>query len=148
MNKVLVAIQHFLQDRVTEALYKKYQEAKKYKGNLNEIRDLLQRINITLPEKYQEDITEVSKGYEILIENIKKNLKIVPEDVETQLVMRKFERDYEKYYDKDEDRFVENAKAKLHIKRAYVKRCFYDANRELSLNKKQELLQIKKDAKN
>lgn len=144
LNKVLVVIQHSLRDRVTEALYKKYQEAKKYKGNLNEIRDLLQRINIPLPEKYQEDITDVSKGYEIFIENIKKNLKILPEDIEAQLVMNKFERDYEKYYDKDETRFRENIRAKLYMKKAYVKRCFYDANRELILNKKQELLQIKK----
>ncbi len=144
LNKVLVVIQHSLRDRVTKALYKKYQEAKKYKGNLNEIRDLLQRINIPLPEKYQEDITDVSKGYEIFIENIKKNLKILPEDIEAQLVMNKFERDYEKYYDKDETRFRENIRAKLYMKKAYVKRCFYDANRELILNKKQELLQIKK----
>ena len=144
MNKVLVVIQHSLRDRVTEALYNKYQEAEKYKGNLNEIRDLLQRINITLPEKYQKDITQVSKGYETFIESIKKNLKILPEDIEAQLVMKKFERDYEKYYDKDETRFLVNTRANLYMKKAYVKRCFYDTNKELILNKKQELLQIKK----
>ena len=144
MNKVLVVIQHSLRDRVTEALYNKYQEAEKYKGNLNEIRDLLQRINITLPEKYQKDITEISKGYETFVESIKKNLKILPEDIEAQLVMKKFERDYEKYYDKDETRFLVNTRANLYMKKAYVKRCFYDTNKELILNKKQELLQIKK----
>ncbi len=144
LNEVLIAIRHSLRDSVTETLYKKYQEARKCKGNLNEINNLLQRVNITLPEKYQEDITEVSKGYETFIENIKKNLKTLPKEIEAQLTSKKFERDYERYYDNDKTRFLEDTKDRLYMKKAYIKRCFNDANRELILNKKQNLLQIEK----
>lgn len=120
-NNMTTEIQSGLQDSLLEEVYKKYQEAKKFKSNLNDIKSLLQKIDINLPEVYQEDITEIFKGYDIFIKNIEQNLKSVPEEIEEQLTAKKFETNYDKYYGRDEEMFRNIIGSVLQIKKEYVK---------------------------
>lgn len=144
LNNVAAIVQNQLQDSVSEKIFKKCQELKKYKGNLDEINEVLKGLNIRLPEEYQEDITEITRGYEGLVNNIKQNLKKIPKEVEEQLTAKDFYRDYDKYYDKDSNKFYEKTISMLHAKQEYVKRLFYDSNRKKIFEKKEELARVEK----
>ena len=144
LNDMASAIQLALQNSISETVYKKYQEIKKNKVSINAVKDLLQTININLPEAYQDDITEISKGYGALIESIERNLKSITNEVEEQLTAKNFESSYDKYYDKDENSFREKTSSILCLKKEYVRRIFYDTNRVRILKKQSELTKLEK----
>ena len=144
LNNMAAAIQLGLQNSISETVYKKYQEIKKNKGNINAVKDLLQIININLPEVYQDDISEISKGYAILIENVEKNLRFITNEIEEQLTLKKFELNYDKYYGKDENRFREKTESMLRLKKEYVRKIFYDTNKDQILKKQNELTKLEK----
>ena len=56
---------------------------------------MLYKINVHLPQEYNEDITEIAKGYNELIKNVQANLKRIPNEIEEQLSDKKFADDYE-----------------------------------------------------
>ena len=135
LNNMMIVIQSGLQDRISETLYKKCQEVKGYKGNIDSIKTMLQAVNINLPEVYEENITEISKGYDVFIGNIKQHLRPVVREIEEQLIAKKFELIYNKYYDNAESRFREITDLVLQSKKKYIGRIFCDANREMILEK-------------
>lgn len=144
LNNMMIVIQSGLQDRISETLYKKCQEVKGYKGNIDSIKTMLQAVNINLPEVYEENITEISKGYDVFIGNIKQHLRPVVREIEEQLIAKKFELIYNKYYDNAESRFREITDLVLQSKKKYIGRIFCDANREMILEKQNELKKLEK----
>ena len=54
------------------------------------------KINVHLPQEYNEDITEIAKGYNELIKNVQANLKRIPNEIEEQLSDKKFADDYDR----------------------------------------------------
>ncbi len=141
LNPLLVDIELKLKDSVSESNYKKLQEVKNNKSNINGVKDLLQKISIQLPEKYQEDIAEIDIGYQNLIQNITEKLRAVSDEIESQLVSKDFVHEYEKYYDNNETKFTIISSEELRLKMNYVKTSFYDSSIK-TLNEK--TLELKK----
>lgn len=144
LNVVLKDVQVRLQDRISETIYKKYLEVKKNKANLKKIEEILEKIYISLPKEYEEDITEISRGYGNFIESIHKNLMEIPEEVKEQLDAKEFLGDYDRYYDSDINKFREKTESILQAKHEYVKNVFYDYNKKLIYIKREELKKIQK----
>ncbi len=135
LNPLLVDIEFKLKDSVSESNYKKLQEVKKNKSNINGVKDLLQKISIQLPEKYQEDIAEIDIGYQNLIQNITEKFRVVSDEIESQLISTDFIHEYEKYYDNNETKFRNISSEELRLKMNYVKTSFYDSSIKI-LNEK------------
>ncbi len=131
-----------LQNRVSESIYQRYQEVKKYRERLNEISDVLQKMNIGLPMEYQEDIAEVHRNYDDLLAAMEEKIKKIPKDVVMHLEEKDFWKDYDKYYDRAEEKFLQNTDVMLQSKHAYIEKLFYDSNRKEILRLKGELNKI------
>ena len=144
LNNVMTVIQLGLQDCISETIYKKCQEVKGYKGNIDSTKALLQTININLPKAYKEDVTEISQGYSIFIESIKQNLRSIACEIEEQLITKGFELSYNKFYDNDENKFREITDSVLQSKKKHIGRIFCDASREMILEKQNELGKLQK----
>lgn len=144
LNSMAAAIQVRLRDSIPEETYKKLQEAKQYKANMQTINELLQKQQLSLPKEYQDDIAEIMEGYEKLVMDIEKGLKEIPEEIAGQLEAKGFKNDYDKYYDRDLNQFTAKTVSMLQTKREYVKRLFYDSGRKLIMQKKDELERAKK----
>lgn len=142
LNHLLDDISKQLKNRVSEGVYQRYQEAKKYIGKLNKIGNLLQRINISLPMEYQEDIAKIHQNYENLLSMMEEKVKKIPKDIEMKLEEKGFWRDYGKYYDMVEGKFLQNTDAMLQNKYAYIERLFYDFNKKEVLRHKSELKKV------
>lgn len=141
-DALLKDVENKLKDVILESVYKKLQKVKKNKSNINEIKDLLQKLSIKLPEKYQEDIAKVNKGYQDLVRNITGKLSKVPKEIESQLIAKDFIHEYEKYYDKNEEKFKSVTNELLSSKRNYIKLSFYDSSMKLLSEKNNELKKI------
>lgn len=139
LNSMAAVIKVRLQNRIPEEIYKKLQEAKQYKANMQTINELLQKQQLVLPKEYQDDISEIMGGYEKLVRDIEKGLKEIPEEIAGQLEAKGFKDDYDKYYDRDLNKFTAKTVALLQAKREYIKRIFYDSGRKLILQKNDEL---------
>lgn len=142
LNHLLDDVNKQLQNRVSEGVYQRYQEAKKYIGKLNEIGNLLQKINISLPMEHQEDIAKIHQNYENLLSMMEEKVKKIPKDIEMKLEEKGFWRDYGKYYDMVEGKFLQNTDAMLQNKYAYIERLFYDFNKKEVLRHKSELKKV------
>lgn len=92
----------------------------------------------------EEDVTEISKGYGGLIRNIERHLRPVAREVDEQLMAKRFELIYNKYYDNTEDKFREITDSVLQSKKKYIKRIVCDANRGIILEKQNELKKIER----
>lgn len=143
LESVLVDTKKLLQDSIEEELYQKVQEVKACKVKLEEISKLLNKINIHLPQDYNEDIVETAKRYDEFIKNIESNLKHIPSEVEEQLTEKNFFNDYDRYYDKEEKKFLEINSSMLLEKQNYVKEAFYDSKIKIIAEKQNELDKIK-----
>lgn len=143
LNAVLTDTTKLLQDSITEEMYQKLREVKTYKVKLEEINNLLDKINIHLPQEYNEDITEIAKGYNELIKNIQANLKRISNEMEEQLSDKKFADDYDRYYDKDEKKFLSMSLSALKEKQSYVREMFYDSKIKMMNEKQNELSKVK-----
>lgn len=143
LNAVLTDTTKLLRDSITEEMYQKLQEVKKYKVKLEEINNLLYKINVHLPQEYNEDITEIAKGYNELIKNVQANLKRIPNEIEEQLSDKKFADDYDRYYDKDEKKFLSMSLSALKEKQSYVREMFYDSKIKMINEKQNELSKVK-----
>lgn len=136
-----------LQTTISEEMYQKLQEVKHNKLRVLEIEKLLINIGINLPGQYQEDITEINRGYNCLLNELKEKLKDVPEDVKLQLEDRKFTEKYEKYFDNHEEQFLSISIKMLEQKKGYIKFIYDDINRKQLSEKKKELERIRKRKK-
>lgn len=144
LDGIAASAQAILQDWVPETIYKKCLEIKKYKAELNKIEVLLKKINSGLPVEYQEDMTKTARDYENLVQTIKNNLKAIPDEMQEQLDLRDFWRDFAYYYDGSEDKFSEKTVFKLQSKRSYIMKFFLNSQRNLLFTKKGELLKTEK----
>lgn len=70
-----MTVENKLKNKISEDRYQKLQEIKKRKVDINKISELLQQIAIELPEEYQNDIVEIDKGYQNLVQSISGKLK-------------------------------------------------------------------------
>lgn len=144
LNNMMTVIQLDLQDCISETVYKKYQEVKSYRGNIDSIKALLQKININLSETYQEDITEIAKGYGILVGNIEQHLRPIDREIEEQLITKRFDLNYNKYYDNAENMFREKTDLVLQTKKKYIRKVFCDTNRGMILEKENEMQKLER----
>ena len=144
LNSMVAAVQNCLRNSISEETYKKLQEAKKYKADMQTVNELLHKLQLSLPEEYQDDITELARGYERLLQDIGKGLKEIPEEIAGQLEAKDFWNDYDKYYDRDWDRFIKATASLLQAKREYIKRRFYDFGRRLIQQREEELEKAEK----
>lgn len=143
LNGVMNEVQVRLQDAISEVIYSKYQDAKRHSGFLKEINQLLQKMELSLPGEYQDDITEIGIGYEQFLKNIESRLRKIPEELLEQLTARGFWEDFDKYYDRDIEQFNQKTVFMLKTKSEYIKRLFYDSGRKLILEKETELEKAK-----
>lgn len=143
LDNMLITIENKLQNAIPESIHIKIQEVKKYKSKICQTKDLLQKININLPEKYQDNITEINREYNALIQNITMNLKEVPEEIEAQLIAKDFVHEYDKYYDKNQEKFKKVTSELLHLKNKYIKKLFFNSNMKLINEKNNELKKIR-----
>lgn len=143
LNAVLTDTTKLLQDSISEEMYQKLQEVRTHKVKLEEINNLLDKINVHLPQEYNEDITETAKGYNGLIQNVQANLKAISKEMEEQLSDKKFADDYDRYYDKDEKKFLSMSLSVLKEKQSYVRETFYDFKIKMLNEKQNELRKVK-----
>lgn len=141
-NYILKNISNKLNSTISEKTYKKLQEVKKSKINIDNIKELLNILDIELPEKYEEDIVKIEKGYEELIRIINFKLKNIPEDIESQLEAHDFMHEYENYYDKNEKYFKNITSEMLSAKKNYVKISFYNSEMKALNEKRTELTKV------
>lgn len=128
-----------LQDEVPEETYRKLQEVKKHKLQILEIEKLLKEIEISLPESYQMSISEINRGYNILLNKLREKLKKIPEDIELQLIDKNFAEEYEQYYDKKEEKFLNKSSEMFSRKKEYIKFVYHNFNQKELSEKKKEL---------
>ena len=131
-----------LESPVSEELYQKLQAVKKNKSRIYKLENFLRNIGIDLPEKYSEDLAETAKGYGELADSIKKKRKEVPEDIELQLEDKNFIGLYDKFYDKNEAKFMEMCVEDLDRKKDYVKFLYYSSYHKKLQEKEEELNRI------
>lgn len=146
INSLSKSIESKLNNIISEETFKKLQEVKKNEIIINEVRDLLKSIDIELPEEYENDISKVENGYNELVNEINKKLKYIPEEIELQLEAKDFIHEYEKYYDKTEEKFEKITSNMLDIKINYIKTVFFNSEMK-ELNRKKEELKIIKNRK-
>lgn len=142
LDEVLVDTKKLLQGSIEEELYQKLQEVKACKVKLEEISSLLNKINIYLPQDYNEDIVETAKGYDEFIKVMESNLKHIPNEIEEQLSENNFFDDYDRYYDKEEKKFLRIDCIMLSEKQNYVKEAFYDSKIRMINEKQNELNKV------
>lgn len=115
---------------------------KKHKLQILEIEKSLKEIGISLPESYQMSISEINRGYNILLDKLREKLKKIPEDIELQLIDKNFAEAYEKYYDKKEEKFLNKSSETFSRKKEYIKFVYYNLNQKELSEKKKELQKI------
>lgn len=133
-----------LQDEVPEETYRKLQEVKKHKFQILETEKLLQEIEISLSESYQISISELNRGYNILLNKLRGKLEKISEDVELRLIEKDFVEKYEKYYDKEEEKFLSKSFEMLNQKREYIKFVYHDFKQKELSAKQKELQKTKR----
>lgn len=141
LKKVEKTIQEILADVVTEEMYQSLQDAKKYGSQILEVERILEKIGVGLNRKDNESIVE---GYNNLLTKVKEALKYIPKEVEIQLESRKFIECYERFYSKEEQRFIAVDVEKLRNKKKYIETLNYNFYVAELSKKKGELEHIQK----
>lgn len=101
-----IEIQKRLKNTISDDLYQKLQEVKKDRLKILNTEHLLNRIGLYLPETYQDESEKIKSGYTILLEKLEDNLKKIEDDVKLQLIDRRFSEAFDRFYDKDETKFL------------------------------------------
>ncbi len=126
-------------DSISDSIYRRLQQVKVKKPDVEKIRELLQKININIPILYQEDHSLVEKGYNDLVKVINSKLRAISENIELELVSKEFYRIFEFYYEKNNELFL-NVKCKmLHLKKNYIEHSFFNSSMK-ELNEKKTML--------
>lgn len=121
-------IQKDQQTAVSEKTYQKLQEVKKNKFQIIKIQEHLLKLNISLPDSFQESITDINKGYNSLLQSLQEKLKKIPEDVEMTLDGMNFIEKYDNFYDNDERKFLEKTEEMFRNKAKYIKFLYFNSN--------------------
>lgn len=130
------------QTAVSEKTYRKLQEVKKYKPQILEIQKRLYKLDILLPDSFQESISDINEGYNSLLQSLKGKLKKIPEEVELQLDSKKFKEKYDKFYDNDEKKFLEKTAEMFCDKEKYIKFLYYNTNQKALENAREKLRKV------
>ncbi|MBE5926550.1 MAG: ATP-binding protein [Lachnospiraceae bacterium] len=93
------------------------QNAKQNRANILELENILKKIGISLDREENEPIIE---GYKKILGFIKEKLKPISNEVELQLESRKFIEVYERFYGKDEKKFIATDIQSLKNKKLYI----------------------------
>lgn len=141
LKKVEKTIQEILANAVTEELYQSLQDVKKYGPQILEVERILEKIGVDLNRKDNESIVE---GYNDLLTKVKEALKYIPKEVEIQLESRKFIECYERFYSKEEQRFIAVDVEELRNKKNYIETLNYNFYVAELSKKKGELEHIQK----
>lgn len=142
---LLEKVNENLKDPISEEVYLKLQKVKKDRNNILNTKDLLDKINIRLPEKsenYQEDIAQLNREYEELKKQIEDKLNTVSEEVVSQLDAFDFMHKFEQYYKNSKDAFKMVTEELLNLKKEYIQQCFYNLNVKAFHEKKNQLKKI------
>lgn len=142
-DSLLEEVKKSLKDEISEEVYKELLDAKKQKVNIILVKESLQKLNIKLPEEYQEDFAKLDIEYKAFIEQIKDQLKIISEEVETQLDAFDLAHTFTQFY-KNEEEFKKVTSELLSSKKAYIKQCFYNSHMKVLNQKKDSLIKVKK----
>lgn len=124
-------IQENQKTAVSEKTYQMLQKVKKNKHQIWDIQKLLHKLNIFLPDSFQESISDINEGYDCLLKSIEEKLKNIPQEVELQLDGKKFKEKYDKFYDSDEKKFLEKTAEMFHDKKKYIKTSYYSENQKI-----------------
>lgn len=135
-------IQKDQQTAVSEKTYQKLQEVKRYKPQILEIQKHLQNLNIFLPNRLRESISDINEGYNSLLQSLQGKLKKIPEEVELQLDGKKFKEKYDKFYDNNEKNFLEKTAEMFREKEKYIKLLYYNSNMKVLEDTRKELLKV------
>lgn len=117
-----------LQTALSEQIYQRLQEVKNYKLQIIEVQDNLNKLDLSLPDVFEDSITETNKGYNNLLQDLQGKLKEIPEEVELQLDGKNFKEKYDKFYDNDEKKFFEKTDEVFRDKKEYVKFLYYNSS--------------------
>lgn len=126
-------------DSISVSLYKKVQQVKGKKPDVEKIWTLLKKIDINIPTIYQEEYSLVEIGYHDLIQTINSKLQPISENVEIELISKEFYRIFDFLYEKNYELFVSVTSEMLHSKKNYIEHSFFDSNMKL-LNEKKTML--------
>lgn len=126
-------------ENISVNIYKKLQQVKVKKPDVEKIQVLLQKIGISIPNIYQEDHTLLEKGYYNLVQIINSKLRPIPENIELELVSKDFYRIFEFYYVKNNELFLNMTSKLLQSKKNYIEHLFFNSSMKL-LNEKKEML--------
>lgn len=138
-EKLEIEIQKRLKNTISDDLYQKLQEVKKDRLKILNTEHLLNRIGLYLPETYQDESEKIKSGYTILLEKLEDNLKKIEDDVKLQLIDRRFSEAFDRFYDKDETKFLAVSNDILNQKKEYIKSVYYNFNKRELEEKKTEL---------
>lgn len=140
-------IQLMLQNVVSEEVYNNLQNAKNYRVDILELENVLKKIGVTLNGEENESLFD---GYNKVLSSIKEKLKPIFDEVELQLEGRKFIDAYERFYGKDEQKFISADIRGLEDKKLYIESLNFNfyANELEKEEKKQQKIQHKIDKLN
>lgn len=145
LKKIENDIQLMLQNVVSNEVYNDLQNAKHYRAHILELENVLKEIGITL---IREENVSILEGYNNVLSSIKEKLKPIFDEVELQLEGRKFLEAYERFYGKDEQKFISANMQGLENKKLYIESLnynFYAKELEKEEKKQQKIQQkIKK----
>lgn len=130
LEKLGTEIQRRLKNTISDEVYQKLQEVKKNRLKILNTERLLNQIGLHLPEIYQDESEEIKSGYTILLEKLEGNLKKIEDDVKLQLIDRRFEEAFDRFYDKDETKLLAVSSDILKQKREYIKSVYYNFNKK------------------
>lgn len=125
-----IEIQRRLKNTISDEVYQKLQEVKKNSLKILNTERLLNQIGLHLPEIYQDESEKIKSGYTILLEKLEGNLKKIEDDVKLQLIDRRFEEAFDRFYDKDETKLLAVSSDILKQKREYIKSVYYNFNKK------------------
>ena len=74
-----------------------------------------------------------------MLEKLEDNLKKIEDDVKLQLIDRRFSEAFDRFYDKDETKFLAVSNDILNQKKEYIKSVYYNFNKRELEEKKTEL---------
>lgn len=141
-EKIEAEIQRKLKNTISDELYQKLLEVKKNRLKILNTEHLLNQMGLYLPETYQDESEIIKSGYTILLEKLEGNLREIEDEVKLQLIDRRFEEAFDRFYDKDKTKFLAVSSDLLNQKREHVKSIYYNFNKKELVEKNSELKKI------
>lgn len=127
-----------LQNVISEEIYNTFLEVKKKEANILEMKEQLEKINVSLPDKYITDEKELEQAYQEFVRNIESRLEPIAQEVSQELKKYDWCSKYEYYYGNDRDKFFSITDDRLKNKIKYFENQYINANIKQMDSLKQE----------